>query len=285
MESMQAIKNRIQRVTATQKITQAMHLVSSIKLHSVRQRMEDAKPYVEETIKVAQDIAAQLKKDGCRHPLIEQREVRHSAIFVVAGDQGLCGGYNVNVSRYALELIRQKSGDHVVTIGSKARDYLRRQGQEVFHCFEGIMQSPLYDEAREIGEMALALYGSQKVDEVLLVYTKFHSMINYEPVSVRLLPIKPSKEEGRLADGSIPILDPMGEAMLRAAVARYVFAWMYGAMTESALCELCWRMMSMDNAVKNSEALVDHLTLQYNRARQGAVTQELTEIVSGYNAL
>lgn len=287
MDSMQTIKNRITRIGSTKQITQAMHLVSSTKVQRARRRMERARPYYEASRQLMEGIAKSMQKTS-RSPFLLPAQEGNAAVIVISSDQGLCGGYNINVAKAAAEVIKKTGSKHVVAVGKKARDYLQRRNQPVLHCFEAVTQTPYFEEAQEIAQIAIDLFNNKKINEVYLVYTRFFTMLQFEPIAVRLLPLDLS-EQADQADTIQPIpmqlLEPEEDAFLNMAVPQYLSAYIYGATVEASVCEQCSRILSMEEAVTNSTELIDKLTQQYNRARQGAITQELSEIVGGYNAL
>jgi len=281
MASMREIKHRIRSVRSTQQITRAMNMVAASKLQRARGKLDSLRPFVGETIRITRDVSARISDRG--NPYIRQRPVNNTLVIVISGDRGLCGGYNVNVSKAALALVNDKPGEQMITIGTKARDYFNRRRKEIIRTYSGISENPFYEDASDIGLLAVDLYDSGEVDEVYLVYTEFLSIVNAQPKTLKLLPLPAEPEQG--ARGGLFDFEPGEGAFLSYIVPRYVSTAVYGAMVESAACEQGARMTSMDSATKNSSDLINKLALQYNRARQDAITQELTEIVSGANAI
>jgi F-type H+-transporting ATPase subunit gamma len=287
MASMRSIKRRIQSVGSTQQITRAMNLVAASKLQRSKSKLENARPFYEETKKMMYGIIS--ASQGIKNEFLSARPVRNSALLVISSDRGLCGGYNVNVSKKAIEVLTDKKSEHVVTIGTKARDYFKRRKRRVIRTYQGISEIPHYEDAQEIGVYLMELYNAQEVDEIYLVYTRFVSMLNHEPTVIKLLPLDasvlPSGYDDSNERSAVMEFEPNEETFLQYVIPRYINTFIYGALAESSACEQSARMTSMDSATKNSSALIDEYTLRYNRARQGAITQELTEIVSGANAL
>jgi F-type H+-transporting ATPase subunit gamma len=265
-------------VYSTQKITRAMNLVAASKLQRTRNKLQNLRPFMEETLRVAYDMAARVTDRESVY--IKARPVKNTAIIVISADRGLCGGYNVNVSKAASALISQNTREHLITAGTKARDYFRRRNRNIIRTYQGVSEMPFYEDATDIGLLAVDLYESGEVDEIYLVYTEFKSIISHTPKTLRLLPLPDSPENSGYMD-----FEPNEEAFLAYTVPKYVSAVIYGAMVESSACELGARMSSMDSATNNSTELINRFTLQYNRARQDAITQELTEIVGGAEAL
>ena len=281
MASMREIKHRIRGVHNTRQITGAMNMVAASKLQRARAKLENLHPFVEETIRITRDVSALI---GDRNnPYIKGRPVNNTLVIVISADRGLCGGYNVNVSKAAYSLLDGKTNEQLITVGTKTRDYFRRRRKNIIRAYQGISETPFYEDANDIGLLAVDLFDSGEVDEVYLVYTEFHSIVSVLPSTVKLLPLR--GEANRAANTGYFDFEPDEGAFLSFIVPKYISTVIFGAMVESAACEQGARMTSMDSATKNSSALINKFTLQYNRARQDAITQELTEIVSGANAI
>lgn len=283
MASMRDIKRRIKSVKSTQQITKAMYLVASSKLTRARNRLTDTRPFFKETKDVIASIVQGSK--GIKHPFLESRkEVKNKAVILITGDRGLCGGYNSNVSKLAATVADGKENVKAITVGIKGRDFLKRKKFDIVDSYAGISEKPQYSHALEIGRLALDLYKSGEVDEVYLVYTEFISTITSEPKLMKLLPLDENDfklDDSSLGNSAITIYEPNEEAVLDYVIPKYVNTVIFGAMVESAVCELGARMTAMDSATENAAEMIDTLNLLYNRARQGAITQEITEIVGG----
>jgi F-type H+-transporting ATPase subunit gamma len=258
-----------------------MNLVAASKLQRAKAKLSQNKAYYEETKRVMASIAAAGR--NVRHPLMTpRREVKNNLLVVITSDRGLCGSYNVNVSREARKFMRTVGNVYnVISVGNKGKEFFRRRKKKVLETFTGISENPFYDDAAVIAGMALDLYRNGTVDCVYLAYTEFISTISYQPKIMRLLPL----EAPETVSVSGMIYEPSEEAVLDALIPKYLETVMFGALLESAACQLGARMTGMDAATDNAGKMMDKLNLQYNRARQGAITQEITEIVSGANAL
>ncbi len=285
MASMRDIKRRIKSVSSTQQITKAMNLVASSKLTRAKNRFKDTQPFFNCTRRAIANIVK--GSSGAVHPYLQEREVRNTAVIVITGDRGLCGGYNSNVCKTALGVTDEKPDTVFITIGSKGKDYLKHRHQKIVAEYRGISEKPKYDDAKIIGERVLELYDKGEIDEVYLAYTEFISTISNEPKLIKLLPMSASDFDDETGGGSstLTIYEPSEEEVLDYIVPKYVNTVLYGAMVESAACELSSRMTAMDSATENASEMIDDLNLLYNRVRQGAITQEITEIVGGSNAL
>ncbi len=285
MASMRDIKRRIKSVNSTQQITKAMNLVASSKLNRAKARFNDTKPYFDATRNVITNVVKGSK--GVSSVFMQERnEAKKSLFIVIAGDRGLCGGYNSNVCKKALEILSSKENSIVITVGNKARDFFKHKNVEVVKAFKDISEKPTYSDAFILGNEAIKLYEKGEVDEVYFVYTEFITTLTSEPKAIKLLPLDPKDfEDEKPHSSTLTIYEPDEEAVLNYVIPKYINTVIFGGMVESAVCELSSRMTAMDSATENATEMIDNLNLVYNRVRQGAITQEITEIVSGSNAL
>ncbi len=285
MASMRDIKRRIKSVNSTQQITNAMYLVASSKLNKAKARLQDTRPFFNETKQVITNIVS--GSGNIDHPFLQKREVKSTGVIVVTSDRGLCGGYNVNVNKIASTAVKSND-DKVITIGSKSRDFFKSRAN-VVESFVGISESPSYEDGVKIGKLALEMFTTGEVDEVYLAYTEFISTLVSEPKLIKLFPLDTEELQGNDEDKqktssagrALTIYEPSEEAVLEYVIPKYVNTVIYGAMVESAVCELGARMTAMDAATENASEMIGSLNLIYNRARQSAITQEITEIVGG----
>lgn len=277
---MREIKRRIKSVGSTRQITKAMNLVASSKLNRSRERYTQIMPFYKMTGKVISSMAGNLDTVGIKY--LSEREVKHITLIVLAGDRGLCGGYNVAVCQTALEAAADVECDFI-TVGAKSFDYLKSRGKNISHSLKGISEKPTYEDARKIGEIVVRNYTSGKTDAVYLAYTRYNSTISYESTCVKLFPfdindVADMKEE---TDKAVTLYEPSAEAVFSYVLPKYINTVIYGAMAEASLCEQSARMTAMDSATENADDMLDSLNTRYNRARQGAITQEITEIIAG----
>jgi F-type H+-transporting ATPase subunit gamma len=277
---MKAIKRRIGSVNSTQQIMKAMNLVAASKLQKARAHHNTIRPLYD-SIKAVMD-GVQTDKDASVY--YEKREVKNIAYLVVTGDRGLCGGYNLNICKEAMALIsKHAAAEKILVIGSKGRDFFRRRGKTIVKQYQHTSESIEYLEAERIGEQLIELYLSGEADEVYIVYTHFATVLSHEPRAVKVLPL--GGPDGEAPDRGEVTYDPDITEFMKHAVPMYLNTVVYGAIAESNVCEQASRMTSMDAASRNAEEIIDDLTLAYNRKRQGAITQEINEIVSGANAI
>ncbi|MCD8158596.1 MAG: ATP synthase F1 subunit gamma [Clostridiales bacterium] len=283
MASMRDIKRRIKSVNSTRQITKAMNLVASSKLNKAKARLEGTKPFAEETRKVIAEIGAAAGR--LNNPLFaEEVKGNKALVIVLTGDKGLCGGYNSNVCKETQALCEGKDAK-LITVGTKGRDYFKRRSVPIDKSVVGISEHFEFGDAVALGERALKMYKEKEVDAVYLVSTKYISSISSAPKSIRLLPVNPNEFEGEAKADSLVLYEPSEEAVLEYIVPKYVNTVIYGGLVEASVCELGARMTAMDAATDNAKEMLDSLNLLYNRVRQGAITNEITEIVNGSNAL
>ena len=282
MPSMKAVKRRIASVDSTRQIMKAMNLVSASKLQRAKAQLTLVRPMLDNIKQVMDGVAS---GDALTdNPFFEKRELKNAAYLVVTGDRGLCGGYNLNIAKEALALIeRADVPEKIVAVGSKGCDYFNRRGKNIVERYPGFSEAGAYENAEAIGKLLLGMYTSGEVDEVYVVYTRFESILSHEPKTVKVLPLGEPEVAGEAS--AMMLYDPDVNTFLDYAIPLYINTIVYGAMVESNVCEHASRMTSMDSASRNAEEIIDHLTLVYNRQRQGAITQEITEIVSGANAI
>jgi len=288
---MNDIKRRIKSVTSTKQITKAMELVATAKLKRARTKLEKSKPYYNRIYKSIREIVAFSK--GIRHEFLEEREINKTLYIVLTGDRGLAGGYNSNICKIVEEDVEDKSNIKLMCVGSKGRSYFHKRGYDIAYDMTGVSEAPEYSNARVIGEKAIEMYCNKEVDEVKLVFTKFISTINYKPIVLDLLPLvikekeKLNREVKTDSEDEIIIFryEPSPEAVLNYLIPKYVNSVIYGASIEASASEQGSRRVAMESATDNAEEMIDDLNLLYNRARQASITQEITEIVSGADAL
>lgn len=277
------IKRKIRSVNSTMQITKAFELVSTAKLKRARDRMDVTKPYFE-TIKAAvQDILSADKSIKSKY--ISSEHGTKPLFIVVTSDRGLCGGYNVNAIKKALETAPSKADAKFIVIGKKAYDILRQMGYNIVDSFLYISEKPEYVHAAQVAKAAISLFEKGEVDSIHFVYTRFASTISQVATELMLLPIE--RPETNPEDGPIEVInyEPSPEEVLRYIIPKYIESTLYGGMVESSASEQAARRIAMENASDNAEEIIENLTLSFNQARQAAITQEISEIVGGAEAL
>lgn len=277
--SMNGIKSRIKSVTGTMQITKAMELVATSKLRRAKERVEASRPFYET---LGEAIVEMLASDEVRSSeWTERREGGKLLSIVIAGDRGLAGGYNANVFREARALAEGREVTYL-PIGKKALEYYRHRGAEIFSDGFEYIQDTSVGDAIEIGRAVTEAFIKGEVSEVVIVYTKFVSMLTQTPVSEQLLPLSTAEVANKSRS---PIYDGEPEEMLESIVPQYVGGIVYCAICEALASESGARRTAMNSANKNAEEMISTLMLKYNRARQAVITQEITEIVSGADAM
>lgn len=279
--SMKDIKLRIKSVESTMQITKAMELVASSKLQRAKERAERTRPYFTTLHETLCDIA--YANTDFSSPYVKAREVKKSCFVIVAGDRGLAGGYNSNVFKKAAAEMEGKNVC-VVPIGKKALEYCKSRGYEILSADFPLAEAMGTGECFSLSRMLCKAYCEGKFDELYLVYTNFVSMLSQQPAALKALPIRYEKSAAKEDVRALMQYAPSSEAVYNAIVPEYVGGVLYGAMAESIASEMGARRTAMDAASKNAGEMIEDLSLKYNRARQGAITQEITEIVAGAEA-
>ncbi len=314
MANLKAIRDRIQSVKNTKKITEAMRLVAAARVRRAQEQVLATRPFADRLAQVLYSLQSRLRFEEADLPLLKKREVKSVGLLVISGDRGLCGGYNNNVIRRAenrAKEIKAEGFDYTfVVVGRKATQYFQRRNQPIDATYSGLEQIPTAAEANDIADQLLSLFLSEKVDRIELIYTKFLSLVSSRPVVQTLLPLDPqgleaaddeifrlttrggkfeverekvTKPVRTLAPDMIFEQDPV--QILDALLPLYLSNQLLRALQESAASELAARMTAMSNASENAGELINTLTRSYNKARQAAITQELLEVVGGAEAL
>lgn len=279
------IKRRMRSIESTMQITKAMYLVSSAKLNKARLRAEETRPYYEITTESVKRILSSTK--GMNHPFLNKREVKKTVFIVVTADRGLAGGYNSNVLKLAEENMNKET-DSVIVMGSIGRDLLTRRGYNVLESYVGTTEEPEFSEARAIGNTVIEMYKNEEIDSIKLIFSKFISPIQQDPTMVTLLPseVDENGEVTGKAEHSAEIqYEPSSESVIEYLIPKYIQSAIYGGLVEAAASQQGARMTAMEAATDNAEDIIEALDLQYNRARQASITQEISEIVGGAEAL
>lgn len=279
------IKNRINGIKSTHQITNAMNIVSSTKFKKFSTLVENAKPYSKSINGILKNIAGALV--GTKNPLFDgKKEVKKVGIIVMTSDRGLCGSFNSSTLKEMEKLIKEKSDAKVsiIAVGKKGRDYAKKRDMDMKAEYIQLIPETMFEKAKEISENIVEFYNEDIFDEVYLIYSKFFSAVNWELTTKRLLPIeRAEKEEGERAEPYI--FEPSEEQILNSLLPKYLNIDIYHSILENTASEHAARRQAMQNATDNAEEMIGTLTLQYNRQRQAAITQEISEIVGGANAL
>lgn len=284
MASMRDIKRRKNSVSSTQQITKAMKLVSTVKLQKARNRAEESNPYFNYMYKT---VCSMLAKAGeVNHPYLQKSESETKAIITITSNRGLAGGYNSNVVKAITGSGLSPEETVIYAIGNKGEEALSRKGYEISASYPAIMEEPTYEDAMEISKILLEEYAEGKIGEIYLAYTHFKNTVSQEPKLLKLLPVEINDEDiSEESATSLMNFEPNEEEALDMIIPKYVTSLIYGGLVEAVASENGARMQAMDSATSNAEDIIADLSLKYNRARQGSITQELTEIIAGAEAI
>ncbi len=287
MASMTDLKKRRESIQSTGQITKAMKLVSTVKLQKTRAKAEHAKPYFDFLYETITSILG--SSWDADHPYLRKGETGKTAVVVITSNRGLAGGYNNNVVKQVLGGDFEKEDLWVYAVGSKGRDALARRGYEIHEDDSEIIVSPTYADAMALCKRLLESFTAGEISEIYLAYASFKNTVVQEPKWMKLLPVEFSEEEllkQSPEDLNTPMnYEPDEEEVLNHIIPQYLTGILFGAFTEAVASENAARMQAMDNATSNAEEMMEDLALEYNRARQGSITQELTEIIAGANAI
>lgn len=284
MASMKDIKRRKSSIQSTQQITKAMKLVSTVKLQKAKTHAEEANPYFNHMYSTVTSILA--RSGNIQHPYLKAGESNRKAVIVITSNRGLAGGYNTNVCKLVTGAGFEKENIDIYAIGNKGYDYFHHRGYQITGNFPETIEKPTYSKAAIICEKILQSFSQGEIGEIYLAYTHFKNTVVHQPRLLKLLPVE--FEDAEMDEAGKNILmnfEPNEEVALDLIIPKYVTSLFYGALVEAVASENGARMQAMDSATNNAEDIISDLELKYNRARQGTITQELTEIIAGANAI
>ena len=284
MASMRSIKRRKGSIQSTQQITKAMKLVSTVKLQRAKGRAEKSKAYFECMYATVKSVLA--KAGFINHPYLKPGESSKKAVIVITSNRGLAGGYNSNVIKLVTKGSFKKEDVKIYAIGRKGKDAFTRYGYDIVKDYSDVIEEPVYADAMRIGNDLLEAFAKGEIGEIYLAYTAFKNTVSHIPTLLKLLPVEAGAEvEEADEDKALMNFEQDEEEALNLLIPKYITSLIYGGMVEAVASENGARMQAMDSATSNAEEMIDHLSLMYNRARQGSITQELTEIIAGANAI
>lgn len=290
MTKVREIKRRIRSVDSTRQITKTMEMVAAAKIRKAQEGIESARPYAIKMMEVLSDVA-QYVGEG-EHPLLEiHPSIEKVLVLALTSDRGLCGPFNTNIIRATEEIIAResKAGKKVelILVGRKGVNYFTYVGHKPLYQYQGFSDSPTVESAREISKKLMSMYTALETDQVYLVFNHFKSVVEQSSVEYQLLPIQEesvSEEPERILKGEY-LFEPGAAEVLYRLLPSYIEALVYRALLESAASEHGARRTAMKNATDNAEEMINELTISFNRARQAIITQEISEIVGGAEAL
>ncbi|NDI36838.1 ATP synthase F1 subunit gamma [Chengkuizengella sediminis] len=283
-KGMRDIKRQISGFQNTKQITKAMEMVAASGLRKAQENAEAARPYSDKIKEVISNIASATK--NLKHPMLENREVKKTGYLVITSDRGLAGGYNANLLRMVMNTIQEKHNStddySIFVIGRKGRDFFKRRNMPIVSQVTGLPDNPQYLDIQEIAKAAVQNFSDGIYDELYLAYNEFINPITQIPVEKRLLPLSDISESN--GNTALYEYEPSAEDVLDVLLPKYAETLIYSAVLEGKASEFGARMTAMGNATNNATDLISGLTLVYNRARQAAITQEISEIIAGANA-
>ncbi|MFV0380987.1 MAG: ATP synthase F1 subunit gamma [Breznakia sp.] len=280
MASKLEIKNRIQSVDSTKKITKAMQLVASSKLQKAKRRMEENKEYATYLKETVNNILA-TSKDSL-HRYLKRHESDEILSIIYTSDMGLCGGYNANIYRLIHEELNLNHP--IIVLGARGSLWLNRRKFNVIKSIANVDEEA-YEDIVDIAKLALQMYESGEIGGIQILYTQYINSLNLQATRTKLLPLEPNEELAKKVGDTETIFEPSGDAILDDLFPLYSKSILYSYWIETKTSEQAMRRMAMESATKNAQELHDQLELEFNLARQSAITQEITEIVGGASAL
>ncbi len=284
MASMRDIKRRKGSIQSTQQITKAMKLVSTVKLQKARNRAEQSNPYFNHMYQTVTSVLA--RSGSLNHPYLKAGDSNKKAIITIASNRGLAGGYNSNIVKLVTGSGIAVEDAQIYMIGRKAKEQLVRRGYEIKADYSDVIEGPTYEDAMTICREVLEAFSNGEIGEIYLAYTHFKNTVSHEPALIKLLPVEFDEADLQEADSNLLMnYEPNEEEALDLIIPKYLTSLFYGALVEAVASENGARMQAMDSATSNADEMISDLTLKYNRARQGSITQELTEIIAGAEAI
>lgn len=283
MGSLRDIENRIKSTKKTSQITRAMQMVSASKLNRAELKTKAFVPYMDKIQEVAGAIAAGTDSE---HPMLTSRPVKKTAYIVITADRGLCGAYNSNIIRAVSKAIETrptpKEDVIIFAIGRIGSEFFLNRGYNVIDSVIGLSDHPSFAEIKEIANKAVGMFADGTYDEIYMYYTHYINVISNKVTEGKVLPLTDIAQDATTASYEF---EPSAEAILKVLLPQYAESLIFGALLESKASEHASSMTAMQSATDNAGELIDDLTLQFNRARQAAITQEITEIIGGVAAL
>lgn len=283
MTSMRDIKQRIENVRSTEQIIRAMDMVASTKLQKARRQLEGVRPIYKELKRTVEEVGN--REEAKTHHFYQERKVKNSLYIVLTSDRGLSGSYNTNISAHALKHMNAGKNEKLLVVGSKGNEYFKKRHKNIIRKITDILDARIYYGTESLGKWLSDLYLSGEVDEVFIAYTRFDNVLSYVPQVERLLPIASGVEHEEVSHSDEKKYEPDIDTFIDHAIPLYLHMSLFRAFSEAHTSENAARMINMDAAGKNASDLIKDLTSMYNRKRQAAITQELSEIVGSANFL
>lgn len=287
MGSLKEIDNRIKSTKKMKQITKAMNMVSSSKLRRAEKNTKQFRPYMEKMQDAITAVAG--ANSSSNHPMLKARDVKRSGYLIITSDKGLAGAYSTNVLKRLVNDIKAKHNDSseysIIVLGQKGVDFFNNRGYEIESSLVDLPDQPSFKSVQAIAKHAIDLYSEENIDELTIYYSHYVSVLENKPTTKQVLPL--SQEDSSQGHGQMSSyeFEPDKESILSVILPQYVESLIYGTILDAKASEHASRMTAMKNASDNATELIDDLSLEYNRARQAAITQQITEIVGGSAAL
>ncbi len=288
MATLRDVLNKISAIKKTRQITKAMNMVAAAKLRSAQGRMESFKPYASKFSEVLNHLSSLIESDT--HPLLgKKQEIKKIELLHFSADRGLCGSFNVNSINSAEKWLKNLKSEGIegrlITVGKKGSKYFSKHNYDILNSYNDLYGKVDISFANKITKGLVDRYLADEVDEVYMMYSRFISVVQQEPTFVQLIPIVPPEEEQKESGFSEYLCEPNAPELLVELLPKHISVQIFDAFLQNETSEHAARMASMENASKNCDDLIEHLTLMYNKARQAAITAELMDIVGGAEAL
>jgi F-type H+-transporting ATPase subunit gamma len=287
MASLRDIRRKIVSIKKTQQITKAMKMVAAAKLRRAQERVIAARPYSRKMLAVIASLASRVER--AQHPLLAKREPKQVKLLVLTSDRGLCGAYNTNILRKAVEAVKQFKAEgkevKVNVVGRKGRDFFRKRAGYTLGKVWSDLGMIDYEKAADVGQNIVERFTAGETDEVYLLYNEFKSVMQQKVTLEKLLPVEPPAEADPFTAAVDYLYEPSAEAILTSILPKHIEVQVYRSMLESQASEMGSRMTAMDSATRNAKDMIERLTLKFNKQRQAAITKEISEIVGGAEAL
>ncbi len=285
MASLREIRRRISSIQSTQQITKAMKMVASAKLRRAQENILATRPYAKKLQELMGNIMARL--ESSHEPLLQERELKKVLMVVVTADRGLCGAFNANIIRFAENKVHNQNDVevHLFPVGKKGFEYFSRRNFNIYNHKINFFNFLEFDDAKAIVETLVTAYMQEEFDQIEIVYNEFKSAVQQNVVTEQILPFQPNEDLMESKAGIDFIYEPEKDKILHGLIPKQLNVQMWKNLLESNAAEQGARMTAMENATENAEDIIAYLTLHYNRARQAAITKEISEIVGGAEAL
>ena len=275
-QSLHKTKRRIASVNSTKKITKAMELVATVKLKRFKNVMVENEAYANELIAIIHHLFEHIESE--ENPYLKENKADKDLYVVVSSNLGLCASYNNNIYNFVINNVDKKTSE-VITIGYKGDNFLKKEDYDVKDKFVSINERLSYEDVRKLGEYLTREFVNAKYRSIKLIYTHYVNSLKFIPKEINIFPIQ--KVDAKNAIGYEPIFDPDAKTLIDELIPIYVVSTLYHKIIESQVSEQASRRTAMENANDNADEIIDKLTLEYNKARQAAITQEINEVVSG----